>query len=359
MHRACRAGTTRGRSRTRSSRRARASAAPSSGNGPVPRSPLASSAAARDQRPELVPEPVEDGPHLGGRRARLEVVEEDVVRVVAPARSTRCTRASARAGGRARAGTRRSRSRRGRRPTPPSPRTPPSSARRRDRPGTRRAFSQSRRVTRIRLASSESYGSDASSSRSSSTSSPIRSSTNRSCATRSSVARRSARTAAPRGRHHHHLIPVEQRRGRAEIGDLSEPAPQLGESLAPSLLLSTRDSRESTALTAPSGGHDPSPSRSPERRRSARTTPSRQIRVSISISLGRPADDVEAVRLAEPVRARSAEARRGGEHERAGGRLVERLERVSLDGGALVDVAAEDQLGSGARRAPAAPRPGA
>ena len=44
--------------------------------------PVAGSVARRsDQRLELVPEPLEDVPHLGRRRARLEVVEEDVVGV--------------------------------------------------------------------------------------------------------------------------------------------------------------------------------------------------------------------------------------------------------------------------------------
>ena len=54
---------------------------PSSGNGPSPRPPLAS-ADGRDQRHELALEPVEDALHLGRRRSRLEVVEEDVVRIV-------------------------------------------------------------------------------------------------------------------------------------------------------------------------------------------------------------------------------------------------------------------------------------
>ena len=72
--------------------------------------------------------------------------------------------------------------------------------------------------------------------------------------------------------------------------------------------------------------------------------PPRQIRVSISHLARRPADDVKAVRLAEPVRARPAEPRCGREHERAAAVVLQGLEGVSLDRRALVDVAAEDEL---------------
>ena len=65
--------------------------------------------------------------------------------------------------------------------------------------GTRRSFSQSRRVTRMRLASSESYSSDSSSGRRRSSSEPISSSTKRSCAMRPSVATASERAEAPSG----------------------------------------------------------------------------------------------------------------------------------------------------------------
>ena len=61
---------------------------------------------------------------------------------------------------------------------------------------------------------------------------------------------------------------------------------------------------------------------------------------------------MEAVRLAEPVRPRPTEARRGGEHERAASVVVKSLERVPLDRGALVDMAAEDELRSGGRERP-------
>ena len=63
--------------------------------------------------------------------------------------------------------------------------------------GTRRAFSQSRRTTRIRLASSESYSSVSSCGASSSRSRPISSDVSASCAIRSSVASCSARTPPP------------------------------------------------------------------------------------------------------------------------------------------------------------------
>ena len=65
--------------------------------------------------------------------------------------------------------------------------------------GTRRSFSQSRRVTRIRLASSESYSSDSSSGRRRSRRRPISSSTIFSCAIRLNVASASARAGWPPG----------------------------------------------------------------------------------------------------------------------------------------------------------------
>ena len=80
--------------------------------------------------------------------------------------------------------------------------------------------------------------------------------------------------------------------------------------------------------------------------------PLRQIRVSTSISSERPADDVEAVCLAEPLGARAPEAGRGREDQRAPVVVRERLERVPFDGRALVDVAAEDELRAGGRERP-------
>ena len=65
--------------------------------------------------------------------------------------------------------------------------------------------------------------------------------------------------------------------------------------------------------------------------------------------VGRPAHEVEAVCLAEPVGAGPTEAGRGGEYQRAPGVVVERLERVSLDGRALMDVPPEDELRAGSR----------
>ena len=59
--------------------------------------------------------------------------------------------------------------------------------------------------------------------------------------------------------------------------------------------------------------------------------------------LVRPADEMEAVRLAESVRSWAAESRSRREDERAAA-TVERLEGASPDGGALVDVATENEL---------------
>ena len=68
--------------------------------------------------------------------------------------------------------------------------------------------------------------------------------------------------------------------------------------------------------------------------------------------VGRPANDVEPVGLAEPVRTRPSEARRGREHERAAIVVGERLERVPLDGRALVDMPSEHELRSRRRERP-------
>ena len=56
-----------------------------------------------------------------------------------------------------------------------------------------------------------------------------------------------------------------------------------------------------------------------------------------------PADDMEAVRFTESVWAWAAEARSRCEDERAAA-AVECLEGLSADGGALVDVAPEDEF---------------
>ena len=64
----------------------------------------------------------------------------------------------------------------------------------------------------------------------------------------------------------------------------------------------------------------------------------------------RPADDMKAVRFAEPVGARATESRGRGEHERAKRVVVESFEGVSFDGGALVDMASEDELRSRGRK---------
>jgi hypothetical protein len=61
----------------------------------------------------------------------------------------------------------------------------------------------------------------------------------------------------------------------------------------------------------------------------------------------RPAEDVEAVRLAQSVRPGAAVSRCSSEDERAALVGGKRLERVSLGSRPLVDVAAEDDLGSG------------
>jgi hypothetical protein len=55
---------------------------------------------------------------------------------------------------------------------------------------------------------------------------------------------------------------------------------------------------------------------------------------------------VEPVRLTEPVRAGSAEPWCSREDERASGIVPESLECVSLDGRALMDVPAENELRS-------------
>ena len=116
-----------------------------------------------------------------------------------PARSTRCSGASARRSSAGTGGTRRSR-----RCAAPRPRRgarwPPARViSTRSSVGTRQAFSQSRRVTRIRLASSESYGSDSSSGASRSSRRPISGSVKRSWMMRPRVASDSARDSVPSG----------------------------------------------------------------------------------------------------------------------------------------------------------------
>lgn len=87
------------------------------------------------------------------------------------------------------------------------------------------------------------------------------------------------------GRHHHHLIPVQQRQRRTEIGYLPQPTLQLGESLVHRFLLSAGDDREPTCNRAAGERGKLYP-------RGVRTTavgsnaPPRQMRVSISISSG-------------------------------------------------------------------------
>lgn len=63
--------------------------------------------------------------------------------------------------------------------------------------------------------------------------------------------------------------------------------------------------------------------------------------------VGRPADDMQALCLTGSVGARSAKARSRREHDGAAAVGVEGLELMSSDGGALVDMAAENQLRSG------------
>jgi len=68
--------------------------------------------------------------------------------------------------------------------------------------------------------------------------------------------------------------------------------------------------------------------------------------------VGRPADEMKAVRLAEPVGTWPTEARRGGEHQRAPVVVAERLECVPFDGRPLVDVPTENELGARGREGP-------
>ena len=144
-------------------------------------------------------EHVEDRSHLGRLHPRLVLVEQRVVgrvtrlEVLGPAE--RDVRARAEAPG----GRRRSRSPRAPRPrrlVPSRPRVPRHSS---SSAGTRPAFSQSRRVTRIRLASSESWPSSSSSGATSSSSRPISSEMKRSWTSPESVAAASDRAAAPFG----------------------------------------------------------------------------------------------------------------------------------------------------------------
>ncbi len=151
---------------------------------------------------------------------------------------------------------------------------------------------------------------------------------NRSCETRSSVASRSARTAAPAGG----IITIWSQSssacGRTKIGDLSQPASQFLESFLHVAPLGSRVYRRGARYTAVGTNVVALPDPCLDR------------------DLGRgPADHVQAVRLAEPVWPRPAEARCRCQHERAclGGAGVE---GVPFDRAALVDVAAEDELGA-------------
>ena len=115
-------------------------------------------------------------------------------------RSSRCSACAARGSSGAPAGTRRSRSSCAPRPRPESRARQSATSRRAARTGTLRAFSQSRRTTRIEarlervvLVLAPRTARAASSSR------PISGSVNFSCVMRPSVASCSARTAAPRG----------------------------------------------------------------------------------------------------------------------------------------------------------------
>ena len=105
---------------------------PSSGNGPVAEA-AAALGRSRDQRHELLLEPVEDDPHLGRRRSRLEVVEQDVVRIVGglEARDVLALQLELPVEPRAEGGVVVLAP--ARPPTPPCPRRPPWSARRRAR----------------------------------------------------------------------------------------------------------------------------------------------------------------------------------------------------------------------------------
>ena len=348
-------------------------ALPVLGERPVAEPVAGGVAGGGDQRDELLLEPVEDGPHLGRRRPRLEVVEEDVVRVGGRLEARDVLAASARAAGRATAGRRRSRwsARAATHASIPSDAAFVSSAAR--SAGTRRAFSQSRRVTRIRLASSESYGSDASSVAEllHELADPVVDEP----LVCDPLERRQALGAdgGAGRRHHHHLVPVEQR--RAPSGDRI-PLPAGASARRVVSFIASPLGGDVQRLGSASGGrasarmcsrgriaHGLDPRRrSPSGRRrepdgagrlEAAAPPDPRLDCELA---RRPADDVEAVRLAEAVRAGPVESRCGREHERAADVVVQRLEGVSLDRGALVDVAAEDELRARAASARSARR---
>ena len=143
-----------------------------------------------------------------------------------PARSTRCSGASARRSCAGTAEKRRSRRCGGPRPRRGGPRAAARVISTRSSVGTRQAFSQSRRVTRIRLASSESYGSDSSSGASRSSRRPISGSVKRSWMMRPRVASDSARDSVPSGGIDTRCSQPSTPAARAEVGDLREPLPE-------------------------------------------------------------------------------------------------------------------------------------
>ena len=147
--------------------------------------------------------------------SRLEVVEQRVVGLVhleargVPRRSSTL---------RSRCGRKSSKSWCGApRPRPGTPRRRPGPAPRAARAGTRSSLSRSRRMTRIRLASSESWSSDSSYGRSSSSSAPSSSETTRSWTSFETVASCCGRTPAAVRRHHRLLVPGGD---RAELGEI-------------------------------------------------------------------------------------------------------------------------------------------
>ena len=141
---------------------------------------------------------VEQAAHLRRLHVPLEVVEHDVVRLVAHRRSSRCSACADRGWSAGRAGSWRSRCSCARRPRPGFASAAERDISARRSAGTRRALSQSRETTRIRLASNESYSCCSPKSRSSSSRRPTSAEVNFSCAIRPTVASCSARIAAPR-----------------------------------------------------------------------------------------------------------------------------------------------------------------
>ena len=159
----------------------------------------ASSAISRDERDELRLQLVEDRAHLGRRRPALVVVEQDVVRLVGGVEALDVAAASARRCARAPGGTSRSRRPRGARTQTWYPCAAARVSSARSSRGTRLAFSKSARVTRMRLASSDSGSSDSSYERSSSSSRPVSGATKQLVRHRPSVASCSARPSAAAG----------------------------------------------------------------------------------------------------------------------------------------------------------------